>query len=411
MGSFNAACAISKSPLRPGDKVRLMFIGTNEQYYGNVESKESLRRNGLFQGTTMYSSDTFRVLGGVSLQCTYEDYGNFELIEKSFFSEYLLDKIQEKQGADYDRMTFEEALEQIYEGQLFLHPVSDGEFSKIPYLNIMAIHEEVYQVLLNKDFYTWWWEEDGVKHPSGNRKLADFVRKEIKERAPSDVRKTERFVELYEIFSRSMTPEQADEIAYSMAELDNRIRSRSDSYDRWKFCYGAETPYHEMTEYNNKRTDEERAEFPITDEEMITRMMEAYVFNIAMDTNHYQYLPGGLSGQEYDLAPYANTLIDIARAVIATNNREDDEKLPTRTVVSHYSEISLDAIKASVVDWYDDTESDYARSWYELIADFENQFEVLKTDTIIITKEQLQTPEYEDLREVVPNGADLKITR
>src|ERR1044071_4618706 len=88
MGSFNTTCAISHAPIRPNDKVRLFFLASQTGY--SVDSRKSI----LSIGCQCYPWDDFQVIGGISLEATYEDYNSYSFDEKSIFAQLILNQIK-----------------------------------------------------------------------------------------------------------------------------------------------------------------------------------------------------------------------------------------------------------------------------------------------------------------------------
>lgn len=429
MGSFNTTCAISHSPIRPNDKVRLLFIATDTHECVQT-SLDSLRKDHLFCGSNMYASDEFRVLGGISLKCTYEDYNNYELIQNDFNSEYILNIIRKNyyfnppvvETSEYgytpdpgasvipaEDLTFENIIDLANEGRLFFN--ESREFAKFPMVNIMAIHEAVYQSIIDRKVDCWWWEEDGVRQPHGLRGLEDYTRKALKDYVHVDPLTTETYKErLADCLATGMDEGKAHQIAFLMAEM--KIQRGGDSdYQKWKFVFDTNNPILEMRDYNEKRSDEHKVQFPYNDEQMVIDVTESYYFDIMMNGSFYKYMPMGTSSQEYDLTESVNNLIGIAKAVQETNNRYDDEYLPCKTVVSNHLEIDIASIIGTIDDWYNPGEEDH-NAWLELLEDFQTQFELTGTDRIIIPANIMASPDYEMLAEVMQSsGVDLHIVK
>lgn len=149
--SFNTSCAVSYAPIKKGNKVRLFFLVSDTFSIG--------------KGYKCYAWDDFKLLGGVSIKATYDEYGEYSFDEKTVFSQYvhhiITSKYQENipvEGVKYnemhdhmsvnkDSLSWRKIQSMIHSGRLFLNGSGD---SNLPFVSIFAVHESIYQVMINQ---------------------------------------------------------------------------------------------------------------------------------------------------------------------------------------------------------------------------------------------------------------------
>lgn len=176
MGSFNTTCAVSKAPIRRGQKARVFFLIMN-----TFEHHYNLSQKGLFssilQGFQCYPWDSFKVIG-YPLVGSYQDYNQYEFEDKyledltlSIINKfYIPNTIQEgKTEKDYNTYHDHLNIDQISD----MKQLQDMEHSgalrvKSPHgvsiIAKMAIHEEVFQQLIKTSIFEFNIVEYGLKY-------------------------------------------------------------------------------------------------------------------------------------------------------------------------------------------------------------------------------------------------------
>jgi hypothetical protein len=155
MGSFNLSCAITKAPIKEKQKVRLFFITDTGGYKGD----------GL-NGCLVYPESGYEVIG-FPIKAKYSDYGTYEIDDESDVAEMTLKIIKTNYAEniveegktidDYnlthdhmniavDNLDWYTVQDMIHSGRLFLN-----NRTKKSHVAIMAVHEKVYQKMIEGD--------------------------------------------------------------------------------------------------------------------------------------------------------------------------------------------------------------------------------------------------------------------
>lgn len=149
MGSFNTTCAVSRAPIREGNKVRLFYVVSEGQVIG--------------KGGECYPWDNFKIIGGGAIPAEYADFNNYDFDEDSLFAKYIQNYIKQEysenisiEGEEYNDchdhmdvnvkdLTWQKIQEMVRSGRLFL---KDFQGEKC-FVAAFVIHESVYQVMIH----------------------------------------------------------------------------------------------------------------------------------------------------------------------------------------------------------------------------------------------------------------------
>lgn len=363
MGSFNSTCGITGAPVRPNDKVRLMFV---------VGSSS----NGI--GSTTHIWDDYKILGGVALKCTYEDYNIFELQdEDDFLYSYIQSILKNEEFLeDDDDMSFEDLIEIVHEGGVKLKP----NYNQTRPVNLFVMHEAVWQMFINEPCECFYWEEDGnVDYKLSKRSLQDFIRVATKKHNKPKKTLEEAIQEVITLL------EGTEEVSSDIVEKIARMNLRSEeamndlNYDNGRIDWADKptNPFKRMKYFSDKNKIYLDLDYAVQNSEEMS-----YVIS-KMSINNIKIYPIGTSGQEYDLSPCIKHHMDLAKTLSMVDKKD--------------SEIFIEAytkIKLSTIEEYKNTMPTKVDEIQEFIDSLKHQQKIRNVDVIDISKTLLDYPEY-----------------
>lgn len=413
MGSFNTTCAISNTPILEGDEVRLFLLASNVYYI-----KPDLKRTGLFQGSPSYPWDNFTVIGGFPLKAKYADYNKYAIDEESIEARIIMSNLRQsyvmqtrEEGKEYtgwvedyfdipaSDLTWELVFEMQHYSCFWLRGYADYNY---PYLGIMAIHESVYQLMLDEEYEEYIGYPEGLDyrsdyHPYTTVNFNILLEKELKR--DLDAEKAEKAKEFRKYFEDELdngeiTEEKVQERTMIMAE--SSIMDR-DSH-KMHYAYNTRSIYNDIvrcvTKYNEKNPDK-AIELDLT--AIRTLEFEAMYFVTRMNERNMVFCPTILSGQTHDRVADSIFLKKVAEAVGALSAEyENEEHIETKKITTTWQEVTVPQIVERLTDWYDDKELDEHLNYIKsLIGD---------NDVVIITKDDFTKDENKFLRSIIPNN-------
>lgn len=402
MGSFNTTCAISHSPIREGDKVRLFFLASDPRTYKFDPIHDSLNK-----GCQCYPHDDFLVIGGINLEATYSDYNNYSFDEKSLFARYILWIIKReysmnvsggiKDDDEYtnippDELTWEIIFNMQHSGRLYLN--NYGEPKRV--VGIMAIHESVYQIMMNESYEAYVGKDDDNPYEIFNyekclkRHLSIDENDKINEIAKSYEGTFDFMVE-----DGRITQEEAETKVLELAK--RQMDSRSENESNYAFTRSF-IPYAIMRDLLSANQDKDLG--GVTLEDCKIKAYEGLYFNRRMDAHHFMYRPLLISGQDHDLV-FDGVFWQKVGAAISTigSEWEVEEHILTRKFSKSWQEVTTTEIQQCMTDWYADYQND------ELHVEFQEKFSALMKDkdVVVISTEELQSNEFKYLRNFIWN--------
>jgi hypothetical protein len=421
MGSFNTTCAVSNSPIREGDEVRLFLLASKKQYI-----KADLKKTGLAHGCQCYPWDDFEVVGGFPLKAKYSDYNTYEFDEQSVEARFLMMILRQnyamqtrEEGKDYGNwdadffdieasaLTWELVFEMNHRETFWFKGYADYNF---PYLGIMAIHESVYQIMLNENYevYTGYPEGEDWNtgyHPYENMNFQIALERELAR--DLEIEKAIIAKEYYEYFqddvkSGKMTEDQMHERSMRMAEMRLNDRNRN----RREYAFGIHgSIYNGMVEalsYFNEKNPEKVIE--IDHIALRTLDKEASYFNNRMFARNIMYRPIMTSGQVHDLTADGQFWQQVGVALSTLNSEwEGEEHVETKKVSFSYQELHIDEIYQKLADWG-------IEDITKIQECIERLFNGTETD-VVVTVEELNKPENKELKALLWNkGLDLHLS-
>lgn len=376
MGSFNASCAVSNCGINPGDPVKLIPIVSNTPIFGDYNAD-------MHKGFACYCHDNFSIIG-YPMDATYEDYGNFEMVE-DMFSEYNLSIIRanftknepsedEKDdissisdtrngySIEPDELTWEQIGEMIHFGNMYLD--SNKDLTKRRYMGFFPIHKCVYDLLMKRS------PEMYFDKTYDNVSFQMYLEKHLTDNLPTpDINLVfdDAMVQYMQLFGplintelkdgTIMTAEMAHDKAVHMAELKVELAELRDS-DRREYSYDNTT---NIKKFIRHRKDNK---LPVlTDEEhtrLVTLDAECTYLIRGLNDLQIQIIPPMTAGQEYDKTDHAMFLVAAGQALLAMQIENDDERYaedeeegkPYEYVVSTVINISLNKLRIdAAADW------------------------------------------------------------
>lgn len=411
MGSFNTTCAISHAPIREGDKVRLFFLASDAHSY-----PVDLLRTSISKGCQCYVWDDFKVIGGISLEATYSDYNTYSFDEDSLFARYIRWIIRgnysmnvSEEGKEYnpyhdhmdvpkEDLTWEKIFDMQHSGRLFLTGYGSGH---LPFVGIMAIHESVYQIMLNESYEVYTGYPEGVSwnsgyHPYKTVNFESCLKEHLEEDDEEKVREhakyyADAFDHLVE--EGKCTREEADVKVLEMAR--RMLESRSENRVEYAFTRGS-IPFAQMRDLFNANQDKDLG--GVTMEDIKAKAYEGMFFTWRMDAHNIMYRPHATSGQEHDLVADGIFWQKVGAAIGSIGSSwEEDEHIVTRKFSKSWQEITVSEIQERMNDWFEPHE--------ELYVEFQEKFDELMKDkdVVVVSPEELQSDEFKYLREFIWN--------
>lgn len=415
MGSFHTTCAISHSPIREGDKVRLFFLASQPNWYKFDPLRDSLNK-----GCQCYAWDDFQVIGGISLEAKYSDYNTYEFDEESIFARYIRWIIRSNyamnvpvEGQEYneyhdhmnvpvDDLDWEKIFDMQHSGRLFLKGYGSGP---LPFVGIMAIHESVYQIMLNEPFEVYTGKGE---HPY---KMVTFESALAKKMATDDQAVLNELAEEFKQYYKDddWTEEKINEVSLKMAQ--HKLDSISENYNL-KYVYSnGKTPYSQLRDlmnHNNNKDDSDETKVNLGNvslDDIKAKVYEGEYFNARFDDRHFMYRPLMTSGQEHDLVKDGIFWSKVSAAIGSIGSEwEEEEHVVTRKYSKSWQEITVSEIMEPLVDWYEPDDKEFI--------EYKNLFDELLKDKekVIISAEDLNKPEFSAIRSLIWNTSiDLHI--
>ncbi len=420
MGSFHTTCAVSHSPIREGDKVRLFFLASQPSWYQFDPIRHSLNK-----GCQCYAWDDFQVIGGISLEATYNDYNTYEFDEESIFARYIRWIIRSnysmnvpEEGKEYNEfhdhmnvavqdLDWEKIFDMQHSGRLFLKGYGDGP---LPFVGIMAIHESVYQIMLNEPFEVYVGREDGNDNPYKTVNFESALAKKMAKDDQAELNElAEEFKKYYE--DEGWTEEKINEVALKMAQ--HRVDSRLEQYGL-KYVYtNGSTPYAQLRDllnHNNEKDEEDETKLDFSDvtlNDIKAKVFECEFFNGRFDERHFMYRPLMTAGQEHDLVRDGIFWSKVSAAIGSIGSTwEEEEHVVTRKYSKSWQEVTVAEIMERLDNWYESDDAEYIK----IVDKLETLLKDVSMETISV--EQLKSDEYKFIREMIWNtDLELRICR
>lgn len=413
MGSFNTTCAISHSAITPGDKVRLFFLASQDGHSNDAQ------KNILSIGCKCYPWDDFKVIGGMSLEATYEDYNSYSFDEDSIFSQLILKQIKENylenvsvEGEEYNSshdhmdinvndLDWEKILDMIHSGRLYLKGYGRGVK---PAVGMMAIHESVYNIMMKETYEQYKCDTDDYRD---SYYVTVGFEDELKESIAKHTAKDndESWKEFYKYFEEEVkngevTEDEAIKQSKRMAKFNKEMDRDTDC----NFVFQSRAIIQNLRSFSDKilklkGTENEIEVNDYSDDDLIYKHAESIFFNGRMMTHNFMYRPLITSGQEYDHVADGIFWQKVSNALLTKSGSwEEDEHILTRKVSKQWQEINLSEILERFKDWFEDEDLEKRIDSLKPIFNNFNEKEVF-----VIASSDIKNEKYKPLIEMIWN--------
>lgn len=356
MGSFNTTCAISRAPITPDQKVRVFFLvmDTHSYHYDK-------RTKGLFSlpqmGSKCYPWDNFKVIG-LPLLGTYEDYNNYEFIDKDLekltleaINEiYIPNTVQEgKEEEDYNEYHDYLNIEKISDMKELQDMEHSGALRVKSYHGTsiivkMAIIEDVFQQIIKPTKYCM--DRRNYKKYSSMDEYVQELYNKVKDQESLMKEADPAFDSLKEVLK---------EKAKSEKEYQERLEMMMD----FKIENLLRKHFEEPAIYN----DIISKNLNTTSPELKMKMIEAWaVFKWIknfMQSYNIEFNPAITSGQDYDFKRHGKMLEKLSEVVSNITPPYSDETVTLKSKKIEQLSISLQELEDKMNDWFEPQDQSY----------------------------------------------------
>lgn len=332
MGVLNKTCSISNTPILDGQKVRIFFLASCRGKYQ--------QQSALFSNTESYFLPNiysqYKMIGGIGLEAVVDDETScsFHFDHHSFQAKYILKKIQEQyfmlnkceEGKNYvslaedesfniskEKLTFEKVLDLINKGDLYLNSIMRKDV--VDSVSIMAVHEDVYQMLLDDSQEEYTREDNYVQMT-----LDYFFKVELKKREKWKNESQTRA----ESYKKRILDMKKDWSEKETLDLDKNALSFA--YAMNKFGQDYETSYalNGNDPYSGMLCLKVEIEDPISEDEIFKKIVEEKFFVKKLDEYNLMLRPTITSGDERDYDQHIKFLGKMEKVVLGIKEKQDE---------------------------------------------------------------------------------------
>lgn len=327
MGDVKATCAVTGSAISSGQPVRLFFIGSNKGGYKATSELASISK-----GSISFHYDDFKIIGSVGIKANYVNYGRYKFDENSIEAQHILNEIKyfyvkntvspdrdlfNSHSVDIKRenLNFNKIQFMVNEGDLY---ISSYGRQFLNFVSVMAIHEDIYQMLINEETVHYIPSLNGYK----TMYLKDVVQERLKEyeRLKGRIEKEKDRV-LDTIFEGELKTEKLQITALKIACSTLKL---GEDYER-HYVYGSRDSLSLLLEIYQNYPDE-------TEESIVTRIIESRLFSEKLDQHNIMIRPTMTSYETKNIEDtiefYKRTLLvlkDISEKEVESLYYEDEE--------------------------------------------------------------------------------------
>ena len=387
MGSWNTTCGVSATPIVGGNHVRLFFLASNKNSY-DVD----LKRDSLYKKYLSYPYSDFQMIGGLGIKATYYDYGRYEFDENTIESQHILNTIKENYVMNLpskgrnehvnipaEKLNFEKIQEMIHDGNLYLSALMSDKV--LDFVTVMAVHEDVYQVLINE--VTEEYSRDGYNYLSFDDvlKKEDKRFKEWEKRCKSEIEKYKKY------FPEEMDEQKKEKEALNMVRSIVRFGEDYEKHYSFRYMDNLSLMTGMLSEFPSENS-----------KSVLDKITEAKHFVKKLEAHNLMLRPTVTSGQTYSFSEDAIFLNKIADAIASLESNED--YIPTKKCSQMWQEINYSDLESYFVDGWgvDPEENEY---WVPLQT-FKEKYKEMKK--VLLTPEEfLKKSEYNFIKEFLLN--------
>lgn len=358
MGSITPTCTLSRAPIEYDQKVRLFFLASNTNVH-----KPNLKLDQIGNGTFWNPYSSYKLIGGISVVATYQDYYRFEF-EDSLEVDYLVECVRELYDGyqldldaldDYDRertaatpseIDMETITNMIREGTLFLKPLHPAGAS--PYVSLMMVHECVYQKLLEQTVYSYGFPVNVGPSPTHNKGLVDYIALNTYKMKsgvildyyshPQYEKHRKTAVKVLGKLDGSV-PEEAAIHELAKYFVDSEISEDNETF-RWDYTYEVLNPFKHLEKFAVKNG------YTHTFADIIERCTETEFVLFVLNDLGYMLQPSPLATDDSSI--YASKRWAVKMANALSEICQDEEYIGVTHMVEEYTEISLSSIESEL---------------------------------------------------------------
>lgn len=329
MGILNRTCSISNTPIINGQNVRIFFLASCRGRYQQQSPQFSNLESHFIPN--IYSQ--YNVIGGIGLKAVADDEKScfFKFDHSSFEANYILSKIKQsyymlKESDDQENMksmadeeslniksddlTFEKVLNLIENGDLYLRSIMRRDvFDSV---SIMAVHEDVYQMLLSDH------QEEYTHSGYVDMTFDYFLKNESEKRKQWNKANEAAMIRYIEICKK---------LNLNFSEEELRNMDLTMGYGMSKFGYDYESnytlngsePYSEMLSLKSETNAE------ISEDDIFLLTTEMKFFVKKMHEYNLMLRPTITSGDERDYEIFVNFYKNMKNVVSGIMKRTEEE--------------------------------------------------------------------------------------
>lgn len=373
MGSYYTTCFVSHTPIKNNDKVRLFFIKSNRKTYNVDLGRESLMNN---LATSIWAD--FKIIGGVGIPAVYNDQNCYTFDYQSVYALNILNYIKKKiavyspeylqrikeqhlfepkiHNILYDSLNFKKIQKLISEGELFLN--SDFNKEAYDFVQVMAIHEDIYQIMIN---------EDSI--------IFDITQKDHYKKVTKDyfiLKALERYNLHYE-------------------EINKVVENVQVYFTEKNYCVGDRSLFDATLKEQLKEHKQ------VSDHDIVINLAENEYFFKKMAEHNIMIRPPVLSNQDDYAQETALLYRKIADTVLNNNKGHCEDFILTKKNARYWQELSVSEIEQLFTNLrYSKTEEEYLS-----LKQFQTKYK--EQDQVLIDHSKLQEPEFSFLKNILEN--------
>lgn len=332
MGILNKTCSISNTPILDGQKIRIFFLASCRGRYQ--------QQSALFSNTESYFLPNvysqYNVIGGIGIEAVVDDeeYCSFSFDHESLQAKYILKQIskryymldkeaesknhkslanEESFNISRENLTFENVLSMIEQGDLYVSSILRSDV--LDSVSIMAVHEDVYQMLLG-DSQKEYTREDGYVQMTFDYFFNNEMKKKIKWNEVNE-EKVKRQKERFDKLNLN-----------SVSDEDMDRKTRLLVYGMNKFGHDYETSYsfNGTDPYSGMLMFSLETDTTISEEEIFKKTVEEKFFMKKLDEYNLMLRPTITSGEDRDYEQFINFYDKLKNVIVEINKRETDEE-------------------------------------------------------------------------------------
>lgn len=317
--SWNTTCSVSSAPISSGQPVRLFFIASNRMKY-----QDSAKKSSISKGSISYSYNDFKIIGSIGLKAKYTDYGYYIFDEKSIEAEHILSEIKECYELNQDNencnnkfvnisredLNFSIIQQMISEGELYIRSFNHEVLN---FVSIMAIHEPVYQMLINEKTVVY----DPKINDYKTKNLSDVILEQISQyyiwKNFIDIEK-ERFIDIFS--DKDSDLEEIKEATKKAVFTTQNIHRFGQDYERFYVFQSHDSLLDFLEKYHMYHGE--------TEESVLIKIIESRLFSRKLEQHNIMIRPTMTSYETKNVEDFIDFHKKIISALEIVSSKEYD---------------------------------------------------------------------------------------